>query len=38
MVDVILGQHGRVQDFVGDGILGVFGARPATAITRGTRR
>lgn len=26
MVDVILGQHGRVQDFVGDGILGVFGA------------
>jgi len=26
MVDVILGQQGRVQDFVGDGILGVFGA------------
>jgi class 3 adenylate cyclase len=26
MVEVILGQHGRVQDFVGDGILGVFGA------------
>jgi adenylate cyclase len=26
MVDAILGQHGRVQDFVGDGILGVFGA------------
>jgi class 3 adenylate cyclase len=26
MVDVILGQRGRVQDFVGDGILGVFGA------------
>jgi adenylate cyclase len=26
MVDVILGHQGRVQDFVGDGILGVFGA------------
>lgn len=26
MVDVILGHNGRVQDFVGDGILGVFGA------------
>jgi class 3 adenylate cyclase len=26
MVDVILGNQGRVQDFVGDGILGVFGA------------
>jgi class 3 adenylate cyclase len=26
MVDVILGHDGRVQDFVGDGILGVFGA------------
>ena len=26
MVDVIFGQQGRVQDFVGDGILGVFGA------------
>src|SRR5215468_3826246 len=26
MVDVILKQHGRVQDFIGDGILGVFGA------------
>lgn len=26
MVDVILGLQGRVQDFVGDGILGVFGA------------
>ncbi len=26
MIDVILGQHGGVQDFVGDGILGVFGA------------
>jgi class 3 adenylate cyclase len=26
MIDVILKQHGRVQDFVGDGILGVFGA------------
>lgn len=26
MVDVILGQHGRVQDFVGDGILAIFGA------------
>jgi adenylate cyclase len=26
MIDVILGQHGRVQDFMGDGILGVFGA------------
>src|SRR5262249_8942155 len=26
MVDVILEHHGRVQDFVGDGILGVFGA------------
>jgi adenylate cyclase len=26
MIDVILGQQGRVQDFVGDGILGVFGA------------
>ena len=26
MVEVILGQQGRVQDFVGDGILGVFGA------------
>jgi adenylate cyclase len=26
MVDVILGHRGRVQDFVGDGILGVFGA------------
>jgi len=26
MVDVILGRHGRVQDFIGDGILGVFGA------------
>ena len=26
MVDVILGQQGLVQDFVGDGILGVFGA------------
>lgn len=26
MIDVILGQHGRVQDFVGDGIVGVFGA------------
>jgi class 3 adenylate cyclase len=26
MVDVILRQRGRVQDFVGDGVLGVFGA------------
>jgi len=26
MIEVILGQRGRVQDFVGDGILGVFGA------------
>lgn len=26
MIEVILGQQGRVQDFVGDGILGVFGA------------
>ena len=26
MIDAILGQQGRVQDFVGDGILGVFGA------------
>jgi adenylate cyclase len=26
MVDVILAHQGRVQDFVGDGILGVFGA------------
>jgi len=26
MVDVILDQHGRIQDFIGDGILGVFGA------------
>jgi class 3 adenylate cyclase len=26
MIDVILGQHGHVQDFIGDGILGVFGA------------
>jgi adenylate cyclase len=26
MVDVILAHRGRVQDFVGDGILGVFGA------------
>ena len=26
MVDVIFAHHGRVQDFVGDGILGVFGA------------
>ena len=26
MVEVILDHHGRIQDFVGDGILGVFGA------------
>jgi class 3 adenylate cyclase len=26
MIEVILGQQGRVQDFVEDGILGVFGA------------
>jgi class 3 adenylate cyclase len=26
MIDVILGQQGHVQDFIGDGILGVFGA------------
>jgi class 3 adenylate cyclase len=26
MVEVILDQHGHVQDFIGDGILGVFGA------------
>jgi class 3 adenylate cyclase len=26
MIDVILGQPGLVQDFIGDGILGVFGA------------
>jgi adenylate cyclase len=26
MMDVILAHHGRIQDFVGDGILGVFGA------------
>lgn len=26
MMDVILAHHGRVQDFAGDGILGVFGA------------
>jgi class 3 adenylate cyclase len=26
MVDVILAHHGRIQDFVGDGILAVFGA------------
>ena len=26
MIEVILRQHGRVQDFIGDGILGVFGA------------
>ena len=26
MVDVILGEHGMIQDFIGDGILAVFGA------------
>jgi adenylate cyclase len=26
MIEVILGLHGHVQDFMGDGILGVFGA------------
>jgi len=26
MIDVILGQQGHVQDFIGDGILGIFGA------------
>jgi len=26
MIDVILEHHGRVQDFIGDGILGIFGA------------
>jgi class 3 adenylate cyclase len=26
MIDVILGQQGHVQDFIGDGIFGVFGA------------
>jgi adenylate cyclase len=31
MVDVILRHHGRVQDYVGDGILGVFGAPAADA-------
>jgi len=26
VIDVILEHHGRVQDFIGDGILGIFGA------------